>query len=90
MVMTYQQKFNKAHGFLSTRKHSLEDVSKLTGYELEGLKVILNNGKKTYPRDRPDIRKTEEEWGMKRVYAAVHPYSKVANLEANNLVKKSI
>ena len=40
MVETYKDKFNKKYGFEKDTPHSLEDISKITGYQLEHLKMM--------------------------------------------------
>ena len=40
MVLTYRKRFNKRYGFPKDASHSLEEISKLTGYKLSGLKTI--------------------------------------------------
>ena len=38
MVLTYKNKFNKKYNFKPDESHSLEQISKLTNYNLNGLK----------------------------------------------------
>ena len=44
MTLTYKQKFNKKFGFTKDTPHSLNNISKLTGFELSGLKTIYSKG----------------------------------------------
>lgn len=72
--MTYKQKFNKRYKFPKDESHSLNEISKITGYSLKGLKVILDKGKGAYYSNPQSVRpsvKSPEEWGMARVYSAV-------------------
>ena len=48
MVLTYKNKFNKYYGFPKDTAHSIEDISKITGYNLKGLKIILSKGEGAY------------------------------------------
>ena len=48
MTLTYKQKFNKKYGFPLDKEHSIEEISKLSGYDLEGLKTILRKGEGAY------------------------------------------
>lgn len=74
MVYTYKDRFNKKYGFPKGTPHSLEDISKITGYRLSGLKTIFNKGIgafKTNPQSvRPQV-KSPEQWAFARVYSAV-------------------
>lgn len=74
MVETYKQKFNKRYKFPKNESHSLSEISKITGYALKGLKVILDKGKGAYYSNPQSVRphiKSPVEWGMARVYSAV-------------------
>ncbi len=74
MVLTYKQKFNKKYGFDKDESHSLNEISKLTGYKLSGLKIIYNKGMAAYFSNPSSVRphiKSPEEWGQARIYSAV-------------------
>jgi len=90
--MTYKQDFNRKHGFKPLSKsHSLKEISKITGYELKGLKTIYNKGVgafKTNPKSvRPHV-KSSEQWAMARVYASINPKSKAYKIDKIHLKKK--
>ena len=89
--MTYKQKFNRKYGFKLDESHSLEDISKITGYKLAGLQTIFNKGigaYKTNPQSvRPNV-KSPEQWAFARIYAAVNPTSKAHKIDKIHLVKK--
>jgi hypothetical protein len=50
MVYTYRNMFNKKYGFPPNESHSLEEIAKISGYDLDGLKIIYEKGKGTYAR----------------------------------------
>lgn len=87
---TYKQKFNKKYGFVKDRSHSLTDISKITGYELEGLKTIYKKGigaYRTNPQSvRPNVH-SPQQWAMARVLASVNPTSKAYKVDKSHLVK---
>ena len=78
MSGTYKQKFNRKHGQKLNQPNSLEDISRLSGYELKGLKTIFSKGKGAYKTNPQSVRpnvKSPEQWGFARTYAAVNPKS---------------
>jgi hypothetical protein len=42
---TYKEKFNKKYKFPKDKSHSLNEISKITGYKLSGLKKIAEKGR---------------------------------------------
>tara|TARA_R100000654_G_scaffold24805_2_gene47986 strand:- start:3950 stop:4243 length:294 start_codon:yes stop_codon:yes gene_type:complete len=88
---TYKEKFNKKYKFKLNTPHDLKEISKLTGYELKGLKTIYNKGigaYKTNPQSvRPNV-KSKEQWAMARVYASIDPSSKAYKIDKIHLKKK--
>lgn len=90
MPLTYKNKFNLKYGFTKDQSHSLEDISKLTGYKKSGLQTIFNKGVgafKTNPSSvRPSV-KSADQWGLARVYSAVMG-GKTQKIDASHLVKK--
>jgi hypothetical protein len=90
MVLTYKQKFNKKYGFDKDESHSLQEISKLSGYQFKHLKMIFNKGVgafKTNPESvRPQV-KSPEQWAYARVYAAIDPTSKASAVDAAHLIK---
>ena len=89
-MTTYKEKFNRKYGFKEDKSHSLQDISKLTGYKLPGLKVIYEKGKGAYysnPRSvRPQV-KSADQWAKARVYASVSKGSKTYNIDKSHLKK---
>jgi len=76
MVMTYKQQFNRKYGFKLNEPHSLQEISKITGYKLSGIKTIFEKGKGAYKTNPQSVRpnvKSPEQWGYSRVYASVNP-----------------
>jgi len=90
-MKTYKQQFNQRYKFKLNEDHSLQEISKLTGYKLKGLQTIYNKGIGAY-KSRPDsVRKnvkSKEQWAMARVYAAINPKSKAYKIDKVHLVKK--
>ena len=88
MKLTYKQQFNKKYGFKLNEPHSLEEIAKLTGYKLSGIKTIFQKGKgayKTAPQSvRPNV-KSPEQWAYARVYASVNPKSKSYQIDKSHL-----
>jgi hypothetical protein len=90
MVKTYKDKFNEKYGFPKGTSHSINEISKLTGYKLSGLKIIFNKGVgafKTNPSSvRPQV-KSPEQWAYARIYSAVMG-GKAAKIDETHLIKK--
>ena len=89
MVLTYKNKFNKMYGYDKDESHSLQEISKISGYKLNGLKIIFNKGIgafKTNPTSiRPNV-KSPEQWAFSRVYSAVMG-GKTAIIDKDHLIK---
>lgn len=86
---TYRQKFNERYGFPPNASHSLDHISDLTGYALEGLKIILNKGEGAYYSNPQSVRPhitSPREWGMARVYSSVMNGDS-AKIDASHLYK---
>ena len=91
MVLTYKQKFNRKYGFKRDESHSLNEISKLTGYKLSGLRTIYNKGVGAYKTNPQSVRKnvrSPEQWAMARVYASINPSSKAYKIDKIHLKKK--
>jgi hypothetical protein len=74
MVKTYKEKFNDKYGFPEDESHSLEEIARITGYKLSGLKTIQNKGEGAFFSNPQSVRpmvKSPEQWGRARVYSAV-------------------
>jgi hypothetical protein len=87
---TYRNQFNKKYGFDKNASHSIEEIAKLTGYELEGLKTIFDKGIGAYHTNKASVRpnvKSPEQWAYARVFASVNPKSKASKVDAKHLVK---
>jgi hypothetical protein len=90
MVLTYKQKFNKLYGFPKDASHSLNEISKLTGYKLSGLKTIYSKGLGAYFSNPQSVRpnvKSPDQWAAARVYSSVMG-GKAARIDASHLIKK--
>jgi hypothetical protein len=90
MVLTYKNKFNKKYGFKLDESHSIEEISKLTGYKLKGLQTIYDKGIGAYKTNPSSVRvqvKSPEQWAYARVYAAIDPTSKASVVDKAHLIK---
>ena len=88
MVLTYKQQFNKKYGFKLNEPHSLEEIAKITGYKLSGIKTIFEKGKGAYKSNPQSVRpniKSPEQWAYARVYASVNPKSKSYQIDKSHL-----
>jgi hypothetical protein len=92
MVQTYKQKFNKKFGFPPDESHSIEDISRITGYDKKGLDVIQKKGEGAFfsnPQSvRPQIT-NPVAWGRARIYSAVMG-GKAQEVDKSHLLKKDI
>ena len=89
--MTYKEDFNKKYGYKKDKSHSLKEISDITGYKLSGIKTIYAKGQGAYYSNPKSVRKhikSDEEWGMARVYASVNPKSKAYKIDKSHLIKK--
>ena len=89
-MTTYKQKFNKKYKQKIDKSNSLKNISKLSGYKLEGLKDIFDKGIGAYKTNPQSVRpsvKSPEQWAYARVYSAVMG-GKAAKFDKNLLVKK--
>jgi hypothetical protein len=92
MVVTYKNKFNKKYGFASDESHSLDEISKITGYNREGIQTIFNKGIGAYKTNPQSVRpsvKSPEQWAYARVYSAVMG-GKAQEIDKSHLLKKDI
>jgi hypothetical protein len=74
MVLTYKNKFNKKYGFKLNEPHSLEEISKITNYNLNGLKIIFSKGQAAFFNNEKSVRPhivSANEWAQSRIYSAV-------------------
>ena len=56
MALTYKNKYNKKYGFKKDKSHSIENISKTTGYKLSGLKTIYSKGKGAFYSNPQSVR----------------------------------
>jgi hypothetical protein len=90
MVVTYKNKFNMKYGFPKDAPHSVEEISKLSGYKKSGLLTIVEKGKGAYFSNPQSLRphiKSAQEWGVARLYSAVMG-GKASRVDASHLIKK--
>jgi hypothetical protein len=91
MIYTYRNRFNKKYGFPQNQSHSIEDIAKITGYALGGLRTIFNKGVGAYKTNPQSVRpqvSSPEQWAMGRVYSAVMG-GKASKIDASHLNKIS-
>jgi len=91
MVVTYRNRFNIKYGFPKDTSHSLKDIAKISGYNLNGLQNIFNRGIGAYKTNPQSVRpsvKSPEQWAYARVYSAVMG-GKASKIDAMYLVKRS-
>lgn len=89
MVETYKDKFNKRYGFPKSKSHSIDEISKFTGYKKSGLETILEKGKGAFYSNPQSVRphvKDPTHWGMSRIYSAVMG-GKAARIDKSHLLK---
>jgi len=89
-MSTFKQKFNKKHNQPLNKSNSLKEISKLSGYEMKGLKTIYNKGIGAYKTNPQSVRpqvKSAEQWAMARVYASINPQSKAYKIDKVHLKK---
>ena len=89
-MATYKQKFNKKYGFSKDASHSLNEISKLTGYKRSGLKTRLKKVEVAFYSNPSSVRsfvKNPTQWGYARVYSAVMG-GKAQNIDKKHLIKK--
>lgn len=89
MVKTYKDKFNEKYNFPKGTSHSLKEISKLTGFKLNGLKIIFDKGIGAYKTNPTSIRPqvvSAEQWAYARIYSAVMG-GKAAKIDDEHLIK---
>ena len=90
-MATYKEKFNKKFGFPKDTPHSIEEIARLTGFKLSGLRTIFNKGVGAYHTNPQSVRPhitSPEEWAKARIYSAVMG-GKAALIDAPHLVKNN-
>jgi len=89
MVLTYKNKFNEKYGFDKDESHSLVEIAKITGYDIDGLETIFDKGVGAYYTNPASVRpqvKSAEQWAAARIYSAVMG-GKAADIDKSHLVK---
>jgi hypothetical protein len=74
MTLTYKQKFNKKYKQPKDQSNSIAQIAKLTGYEIKGLKKIVEKGEGAYKSNPQSVRKNVKnatQWGIARLYSAI-------------------
>ena len=90
--MTYKNKFNKKYNFKLDNSHSLEEISKITNYKLDGLQIIYNKCIGAYSTNHKSVRpnvKSPEQWAYARVYSAVMG-GKASIIDKTHLINNKI
>ena len=90
MVLSYKQKFNLKYKQQKNKSNSLQEISKLSGYKLAGLKKIVEKGEGAYYSNPSSVRKNVKnptQWGVARLYSAVMG-GKAAKIDKDLLIKK--
>jgi hypothetical protein len=85
---SYKNKFNTKYHFPKDESHTLIELSKLSGYDKDGLQTIYNKGIGAYHTNPQSVRpqvKSPEQWAMARVYAAMNPKSKAHRVDKSHL-----
>jgi hypothetical protein len=90
MAYTYKQRFNKKYKQKLNQPNSLEDISRLTGYKLSGLKKIFEKGEGAFYTNPSSVRPNvtnAQQWGYARTYSAVMG-GKASKIDKDLLIKK--
>ncbi len=88
---TYKEQFNAKYNQPLDQPNSLEDIGRLTGYTLRGLKTIFEKGEGAFYNNPQSVRKgitSPQQWAYARVYSAVNPKSKAHKIDKVHLVKR--
>ena len=90
MVDTYKKKFNRKYNQPESKSNSIQDIARLTGYNISGLRTIYSKGKGAFKSNPGSVRphvKSAEQWAMSRLYASVNPSSKAYKIDKVHLKK---
>ena len=90
MTKTYKQKFNEKHKQQKDKSNTLQEISKLSGYEIKGLKKIKEKGEGAFYSNPSSVRpqvKSASQWGVARIYSAVMG-GNAQKIDKDLLVKK--
>lgn len=86
-MATFKEKFNIKYGFPKDKSHSIEDISRLTGVSLKGLRQIYSKGMGAFYTNPESVRPSvtsPQAWSMARIYSAVMG-GKAAKVDAKEL-----
>jgi len=86
-MATFKEKFNIKYGFPKDTSHSIEDISRLTGVSLKGLRQIYSKGMGAFFSNPESVRPSvtsPQAWSMARIYSAVMG-GKAARVDAKEL-----
>ena len=86
-MSTFKEKFNLKYKFPKDKSHSIEDISRLTGVSLRGLKQIYSKGMGAFYNNPESVRPSvtsPQQWSMARIYSAVMG-GKAAKVDAKEL-----
>jgi len=89
--LTYKVQFNRKYGFPDDEPHSIEEIAKITGYELKGIKTIFERGEGAFYNNPESVRKgitSPQQWAYARLYAAVNENSKAHEVDKMFLIKR--
>ena len=89
MVLTYKNKFNMKYGFDKNQSHSINEISKITGYKKNHLDMIFNKGEGACYSNQLSVRpavKSAQQWGYARIYSAVMG-GKASKIDSSHLIK---
>lgn len=92
MVLTYKEKYNKKYGYPPGTSHSIEDISKTTGFEKEGLETIYRKGMGAYYTNPQSVRpsvKSPQQWSYGRIYSAILG-GKAQKIDKSHLIQKDM
>ena len=88
---TYKQIFNKKYNQPLDQPNSIEDIARLTGYQLKGLKTIFERGEGAFYNNPQSVRKgitNPQQWAYARLYASVNENSKAHKVDKMFLIKR--
>jgi len=88
--LTYKEKFNKKHKQPLNKSNSLKEISLLSGYELKGIKKIVEKGEGAFYSNPQSVRpqvKSARQWGIARAYSAIMG-GKAKKIDKDLLIKK--
>ena len=74
MAQSYKQKFNIKYKQDKNKSNSIQEIAKLSGYKISGLKKIVEKGEGAFFSNPKSVRsniKNPTAWGMARVYSSV-------------------